>query len=285
MLAAPREDMLNGMGSETQRMAIAFTASLVCHLLVFSVLLYMQTHSVSRRPVESFISVSLVSVPEPSTSVKPKKPSPAPAKKEPTPPAETEAVRTNPNRQSVNVAAEPKKKVSLKKKTFKPETVKKRALEKMEERVETTSSERIARAIDKLKTQVKEEEAAERPEVEPEAPADTGGMAGDGRDAGGKRAELIDIYRVEVAFQIQKNWAFPDQLAEGRSDLQTLLVFKIMPNGEIKDLFFTDRSGNRHFDESAYRAVMKSNPVAPHPKGLSEAFVQMGLRFTPEGIK
>jgi colicin import membrane protein len=58
-----------------------------------------------------------------------------------------------------------------------------------------------------------------------------------------------------------------------------------MPNGEIKDLFFTDRSGNKHFDESAYRAVMKSNPVAPHPRGISEPFVQMGLRFTPEGIR
>ena len=58
-----------------------------------------------------------------------------------------------------------------------------------------------------------------------------------------------------------------------------------MPNGEIKDLFFTDRSGNSHFDESAYRAVMKSNPVDPHPAGLIRPYVQMGLRFTPEGVK
>jgi colicin import membrane protein len=98
-------------------------------------------------------------------------------------------------------------------------------------------------------------------------------------------AEIIDIYRVEIAYQVQRNWAFPDQLAGGRSDLQTLLVFKVMPNGEIKDLFFTDRSGNSHFDESAYRAVMKADPVEPHPKSVSRPYVQMGLRFTPEGIQ
>ena len=79
--------------------------------------------------------------------------------------------------------------------------------------------------------------------------------------------------------------AFPEQLADGRSDLQTRLVFKVMPNGEIRDLFFADRSGNSHFDESAFRAVMKSDPVDPHPESVSEPYVQMGLRFTPEGIQ
>ena len=64
-----------------------------------------------------------------------------------------------------------------------------------------------------------------------------------------------------------------------------MLVFKVMPNGEIRDVFFTDRSGNNNFDESAYRAIMKSNPVDPHPPGIIRPYVQMGLRFTPEGIK
>ena len=283
-VAIPREDLLNGMGNDSRRVAIAVTASLVCHLLFFSVVLYMQSHSVHRRPVDSFIRVDLVSLPERRAPAKASEPAPVAAKKVPSPSPKKETVSTQPRRKSSDVPAKPKKKVSLKKKTFKPENVKKRALEKMEEKVDTTTTERIAAAIDRLKTKVAEE-VREQPKPETKAPVQTGSIAGGGHDAGGRRAELIDIYRVEVAFQIQKNWAFPDQFAEDRSDLQTLLVFKIMPNGEIKDLFFTDRSGNRHFDESAYRAVMKSNPVAPHPKGLSEPYVQMGLRFTPEGVK
>lgn len=119
--------------------------------------------------------------------------------------------------------------------------------------------------------------AAETPEPKPPVANDDVGT--------GKPDEIIDIYRVEIAYKVQQNWASPDQLADGRSDLQTLLVFKVMANGEIKDIYFTDRSGNDQFDESAYQAVMKSNPVDPHPKSVSEPYVQLGLRFTPEGIQ
>jgi colicin import membrane protein len=58
-----------------------------------------------------------------------------------------------------------------------------------------------------------------------------------------------------------------------------------MPNGEIKDIFFTDRSGNSYLDESAYKAIVKSNPVDPHPEGISKPYVNVGLRFTPEGVR
>ncbi|MBW2592274.1 MAG: TonB C-terminal domain-containing protein, partial [Deltaproteobacteria bacterium] len=62
------------------------------------------------------------------------------------------------------------------------------------------------------------------------------------------------------------------------------LVFKIMPDGEIRDIFFTDRSGNNYLDESAYNAIQKSNPVKGHPEGTRRSSVEMGLEFTPEGI-
>jgi colicin import membrane protein len=102
---------------------------------------------------------------------------------------------------------------------------------------------------------------------------------------GRKEAELIDLYRVEIAFQIQKNWAFNEQLAGGDHSLAAAIVFKVMPDGEIRDLFFTDRSGNPHLDESAYKAIMKSNPVDTHPQGLNKPYVVMAIRFTPQGIR
>jgi TonB family protein len=178
-----------------------------------------------------------------------------------------------------------KKKVSLKRKTYKSEKVKENTLQKLEKKIEATASDRISKAIDEIKAKV-DSQQARAPSREPEVQLpESKYLDGEGEISAGKRAEIIDIYRVEVAIKVQQNWAFPEQLAEGRSDLQTRLVFKVMPNGEIKDLFFTDRSGNNHFDESAFRAVMKSDPVDPHPESVSEPYVQMGLRFTPEGIQ
>mgnify|MGYP000302490203 CR=1 FL=1 len=97
--------------------------------------------------------------------------------------------------------------------------------------------------------------------------------------------ELIDLYRLEIAFQIQKNWAFNEQLAGGDRSLVAAIVFKVMPDGEIRDVFFTDRSGNTYLDESAYKAIMKSNPVDSHPGGLVQPYVVMAIRFTPQGIR
>jgi colicin import membrane protein len=96
--------------------------------------------------------------------------------------------------------------------------------------------------------------------------------------------ELIDIYRIEVAYQIQKNWAFSEQLAGGRTELVAELAFTIMPSGEIKDIWFDKRSGNMYLDESAQKAILKSNPVSPHPPGIVKPFIIVGLRFTPKGV-
>lgn len=100
-----------------------------------------------------------------------------------------------------------------------------------------------------------------------------------------KDFSAADKYRMVVAYEVHSNWEFPSELIGIPSDLKARLIFKVMPNGEIKDLFFDKRSGNNDFDDSVYKAIMKSNPVDPHPKSISEPYVTMGLRFTPAGIQ
>ena len=108
----------------------------------------------------------------------------------------------------------------------------------------------------------------------------------DGIGRGGKLGlEQIDIYKIEIASQIQKNWAYSEQLAGGRTDMEAWLVIKIMRNGQIKDIFFETKSGNAYFDESAYKAVQKSNPLPPLPKGYFRYFYDVGLHFTPSGLR
>ena len=278
------------MAGEKRFVYWAFGFSCMIHLVVFGAFLVPQKHKPNRMLKTSVVNVSLVSAPQKAVD------SSSALKKKATAPKTKTSPKKDTFKKTVKVASKPEKKapvvstsgkpkVSLKKKTFKASKVKKSALKDIEKKVEKTSSDRITSALDRLKTKVEEQEVEKGLNLE-ESPAQPSAAAGnEGTEQGGRFGELIDIYRVEIAYQIQKNWAFPDQLAGGRSDLQTLLVFKIMPNGDIRDLFFTDRSGNTHFDESAYRAVMKTNPVDPHPAGIIRPYVQMGLRFTPEGVK
>ncbi|MBR9986330.1 MAG: TonB C-terminal domain-containing protein [Desulfosarcina sp.] len=272
--------------------------SFVCHLVFM--LLFVITPSLRSEKVQtqSVINVSMVSLKNPAAeaSQKPAVENKAPKIEKPdvvkkpsvTPPVKKAAKVTD--------AQPPKPKTSLKKKTFKSTQVVKQAIEQLEEKVdvktdeqtETAKPEPLKSALERLRQEVGQAEASRS--VPSGATTDrsagkTGGKLGKFNEDGKKTAELIDLYRIEIAFQIQKNWAFNEQMAGGDQSLVAAIVFKVMPDGEIRDIFFTDRSGNTYLDESAYKAIVKSNPVDSHPNGLAQPYVVMAIRFTPQGIR
>jgi colicin import membrane protein len=174
----------------------------------------------------------------------------------------------------------------LKEKTFKPKPVVKPA-EKSPVKESPTRSEQVKAAIEKLRKSLKT--------PPPGSPAKAAAVgAGAGSEQGGSAAgwpsdgvggDLIDVYKAEIASRIQKNWAFSEQLTGGMKDLSAVIVMKIMPDGEIGDIWFEKHSGNSLLDDSAFRAVQKSNPLPPLPKGYFRSFYVVGLIFTPEGIQ
>ena len=115
----------------------------------------------------------------------------------------------------------------------------------------------------------------------------TAGLSGAGGPqlSAGEIADGIRIYQAEISYQVQKNWAFSEQLAGSDKNLEVLIGIRIAPDGRITDSWFDQRSGNRHLDESAHRAIMKANPLPPLPTGLFDGEYTVGLRFGPEGIK
>lgn len=272
--------------------------SLVCHL-VFLALFVLTPGLRSERPqAHSVINVSMVSLrtsaskpvenPEVGTKTPQIKKSDVIKKPAVSPPIKKPArvVDTSP----------PKPKTSLKKKTFKSTQVVKHAIQQLEakgdaetgEKAEADQPEPLKSALDRLKKEVSRTEAGKSAVAEKSAgpsAGKAGGKPGAFNEDGQKTAQLIDLYRLEIAFQIQKNWAFNEQLAGGDRSLVAAIVFKVMPDGEIRDIFFTDRSGNTYLDESAYKAIMKSNPVDSHPGGLVQPYVVMAIRFTPQGIR
>jgi len=175
-------------------------------------------------------------------------------------------------------------KSSLKYKTFKSQKVIKNTLQRVENKVDSQPPKPLEDTIKRLREKVAKEgkpgaAGEDLPETEE---AGKGGGFGRGSQ---KEIELIDLYRLEIAYAVQKNWAFAEQLAGGGKQLVASIVFRVMPDGKIVDIFFTDRSGNTYLDDSAYKAIVKTSPVKPHPEGLNRSYIEMGLRFTPEGVR
>ena len=101
----------------------------------------------------------------------------------------------------------------------------------------------------------------------------------------GENAQFRSTWEATVASQVERNWAFSPQLAGGNKSLKVGLVFKVLPNGEITDIRYTERSGNSYLDDSAYKAIVKSSPAAAHPPAIKAPYVVVAIRFTPEGMR
>lgn len=176
-------------------------------------------------------------------------------------------------------------KSALKYKTFKPSKVVKNTLQRVEKKVDTLPPKPLEDTIKRLREKVAKEGppgvpgGAEVPETK-----ETGKGMGFGRGSQ-QEIEQIDLYRMEIAFAVNKNWAFAEQMGSGAKQQMASIAFKVMPDGKIADIFFTDHSGNPYLDDSAYKAIVKTSPVKPFPKGLNLPFIEMGLNFTPEGVR
>ena len=248
-------------------------ASVVIHLICFFILIISPHINSRSHYTPTVINVDLVSIPtaEPRGNGRPK----AKHVGKPTPKAKAPVV-TKSTEVKTSEPVKPKIKRSLKKKTFKPSEVINEAIRHVKNSVETSQEESLKKAMETIAREVESEDAASAHQRRYGT-----GYAGYGR-AG---ADMLSIYKAEIFSIIQRNWSFSEQLAGNRTDIAVKLAIKIMPDGEIRDIWFDERSGNSYLDESAQKAVLKSNPLPPLPKGFNKPFLTQGLRFTPTGIK
>lgn len=280
--------------------------SLLLHIVLMAVFIIMPALTPSRRYIPSAVNVSLVSIPALGNgaakapapekpvvkSTVPEKPAvtkepvvkPVPVKPTPPPPKPEAEVSTAP---TPKPKTKTKKKESLKHKTFKPSEVIKDAVSKMEKKVEKTRPSKLEETMNRLKQQVEKEDRSRKTNAgagSGQAGTVIGSPSGKGLSAGQFQSR-VQVYQAEIAYQVQKNWVFSELMSSGRTDLEAILGFKIRPNGEISDIWFDQRSGNTYLDESAYRAIVKSNPLPPLPAGLFNGDYTVGIRFGPKGIK
>ena len=222
---------------------------------------------------------------------KPERPAPKPEKVS-VPEPQTQSPKPEPEKSAdvISLSSEkPKTKTSLKKETFKSTQAIKNALNRLEKQVEETRpADPLASALDRIKSKVEKTEAATAKSPSKETASGQASGGGGGGGTGGTGAfgiQPIDFYRSLLPDHINNNWVFNEQLFSGRTDLVSVIVIKIMQNGEISDIWFEKKSGNSYFDDSVFKAVKKSNPLPPLPKEYTRPHYDLGLIFTPKGLK
>ncbi len=292
-----------GSAKDSRLVGISFGISIAIHLVFLGTMILMPRTGSGNRFSSSVVNVSLVSLPgkapaagPPSAPVAapPKKEVPKPAKAKITkitPPSKKPVVAVQKPKETVSLKTKPKKKASLKKKTLDRNKMIKGAIKDVQKKVEDKDSASLNEALNRLKKQVKDTETA-APQPYPPAKSQRGtastgggGLTGSGGGGGPKTLEAIRIYQAEIQYQIQKNWAFSQQLAGHSLELEAVLAIKILRNGEIEDIWFDKRSGNEYLDDSAYKALVKSNPLPSLPVEYIGSHYKIGLIFGPKGLK
>ena len=260
-----------------------FTVSFIGHLVVFALFVLLPDVAPAKKFAPSVINVSLVSIP--SQGAQPQSSSKATLKA----PKQRFSPKVSPDsKKKVSVAPVKRKpKKSLKKKTFKSTKVIKQAISSLEKKVEDSRPPSLNEALDKLKRRVEETDPAERLRKEAvENLARKGSGTGKGSLADRHRISgVMQIYNAEIKYQIQKNWVFSEQFAGSKTNLETALGIKVLPSGEITDIWFDKKSGNAYMDDSAYKALVKANPLPLLPKEYTRPHYMVGFRFGPKGLK
>jgi colicin import membrane protein len=167
---------------------------------------------------------------------------------------------------------EPDMKKSLKKETINTKKVLENAVKQIEKQSEASPPPSLTNRLEKLKQEVKTDARG--------SAYGTGSQEGGGQYAA--NLTPIQIYQAEVSILLKNNWVFSEKLAGATEGLESRLVIKILPDGNITDIWFEKRSGNEYLDNSAYKTIMKSNPLPPLPQGLS--YYHLVLGFTPLGL-
>jgi colicin import membrane protein len=211
-----------------------------------------------------------------------------PAYTEPASPAEPEAVtvktavaeKTNPSDFVVKAPDKPKTKTSLKSRTIDTSKVLETAARRIEEQVEKAPSEPLSDRIAQLRKEVGDYSGilGHAPGAGQGKPQGLGGIG----PPSSIELEQIAIFQAEVSVRLKSNWVFSEDMAGDTRGLESRLVIKIMPNGTITDVWFEKRSGNAYLDNSAYKTVMKTNPLPPLPAGYPYYHLVVG--FTPSGV-
>ena len=277
-------------GTHPRFVILGALASVVLHGFFFAALAFFPDFSKKQDLRPDVIRVRMVSASPGGGGMTAPPPQPdQPAQKQPEQATQTVHIKQDPapepkpEKKKSQAPKVYKKKVAMKNKTFNRKNVVKKAIDKMEKAAEEDRPKTVTDAISRLKDKVENM----TPPGDAAIAGPSGPVAGLGPGVGGiggRALDALDIYKAEVAYRIQRNWAYPGRLDPEGTRMEAVLVIRILPSGRIGEIRFEKRSGDELLDDSSYKAVQKSNPLPELPKEVGNTPYELGLRFTPKGL-
>jgi colicin import membrane protein len=245
--------------------------SVVLHLAIFSVVLFVPEAMPTRRFEGVVYSVDLVDMPA-GVNVKRK------------------GTRTPTVKKGKRVAKKGSqaKRITAQKKKKKPVIIAKRTVETKTPTIKkpkVSSSELIDQAVSKIEKKVESEKKVKSEEenhveeaiskLESEVGTPVGPEPRVGSPGGGVP---IQMYQMEVEDRIKGNWSYPVAL-QSKEDLEAIVVVTVKKDGSILKTEMKKGSSDAIFDESVLRAVKRSDPLPPFPEGYRESYDEIEIRF------
>ncbi len=245
--------------------------SVVLHLAIFSVVLFVPEAMPTRRFEGVVYSVDLVEMPA-GAKLKPK------------------GTRTRTGKKGTSVAktGSQAKRIKPQEKKKEPVVIAKRTVQTKTPEIKkpkVSSSELIDRAVSKIEKKVKSEEKnhVDRAisKLESEVSTPTGPGLKEGESVGGIP---IQFYQMEVEDRIKDNWSYPVAL-QSREDLEAILVVVVKRDGTIMKTEMKKGSSDPIFDESVLRAVKRSDPLPPFPEGYRKSYDEIEIKFNLKDLQ
>jgi colicin import membrane protein len=102
-----------------------------------------------------------------------------------------------------------------------------------------------------------------------------GGMKGD------ELSQALALYRALIYEKIESNWVLPDRLMLDKRGLEAIVMVRARRDGTVTEVRFEKKSGDAYFDDSVFKAVIKSKPFPPFPDIYSPKEEEIVMRFAP----
>ncbi len=261
---------------EEPRWSRVVILSLLFHLIIFSVILFVPDAIPTRRISGATIyEVNLVEMPGKSRSIPPKSSNSKMSRKVTSSKESTTAKR-------ISRPSKEEKPVVIGKRVVKRKKQKRKEVKKTK-KPRVSPSRLIDRAVSKIERKVKAKkndqhlaQAISKIEARAEGAAEKGSVRGNAESG-----ITIRLYQMAVEEQIKSNWSYPVALIspKKRKDLEAIVVIKVKEDGTIMKSWFKERSSNSIFNGSVLKAIERSDPLPPFPEGYRKSYDEIEIRF------
>ena len=262
---------------EGPRWSRVIILSLLFHLIIFSVILFVPDSIPTRRISGATIyEVNLVEMPGKSRSIPPKSSNSKMSRKVTSSKESTTAKR-------ISRPSKEEKPVVIGKRVGKRKKEEKRRKVKKTRKPKVSPSRLIDRAVSKIERKVKAKkndhhlaQAISKIEARAEGAAEKGSVRGNAQNG-----ITIRMYQMAVEEQIKSNWSYPVALIspKKRRDLEAIVVVKVKEDGTIMKSWFKERSSNSIFNGSVLKAIDRSDSRPPPPEWSRHSYDEIEIRF------